>query len=133
MRASRATFDAMSEPDPEESKFDELRIRRTTVLRRGLYRSRSYAVTAAIGCAAAAAQCGYLIWQHARSRGWELRVILYVILMLTAVAGMVWFQRRAAALKREASRSHLPEPQAPPDFSTLSDGTQCGENLERLQ
>lgn len=116
-----------------ETLFDELRIRQVTVLRRGLYRSRSYAVIAAVVCAATAAQGGYSAWQHARAHGWELRPILFLLLALCASIGAVWFARRSLALSREAKRSHLPEPSSPPDFSTLSDGSQRARHLDQIQ
>jgi hypothetical protein len=41
--------------------------------------------------------------------------------------------RQVAALNRELRQPALTEPAAPPDFSTLSDGSQRWKNLEDMQ
>ena len=41
--------------------------------------------------------------------------------------------RQVAALNRELRRPAVTEPEAPPDFSTLSDGSQRWKNLEDMQ
>jgi hypothetical protein len=40
---------------------------------------------------------------------------------------------RAIALHREATKSRVDTPMTPPDFSTLSDGSQRWKNLEELR
>jgi hypothetical protein len=121
-------------PQPETAtQFDSLRIRQTIALRRALHRARAYSVIASIACAAVAAQCAYLAWQQVRAGNLGIRVMALLIVMTGATAGVMWFARRAAALKREAARSHLAEPEVAPDFSTLSDGSQRSRNLEQLR
>jgi hypothetical protein len=115
------------------SELDGLRIRRAIALRRSLYRGRSYAVIAAVACAGVAAQCGWLACGHARVGGWTLRPVLLIVLMTCAFAGSFILARRAVALSREARESTVPEPEAPPDFSTLSDGSQRVRNLEDVR
>src|SRR5687767_9396529 len=112
-------------PDAErDERLDALRIRQATVLRRSIYRSRAYAVIAAVACAAAAAQCGWLAVWHVRALGWGARPVAFGVLMMGAILGAVFFARRAAALNREAAATVRPAPDVPPDFSTLSDGSQ---------
>lgn len=116
-----------------EPEFDSQRISRTIALRRGLYRSRAYSLIAAIACAAGAAQCAYLTWRHVRTAGWGARPIVLIMLMVVAIAGVIWFARRAQALRREAEQTRLDEPTTPPDFSSLSDGSQRAANLEQIR
>lgn len=51
---------------------------------------------------------------------------------IVAVVLSIYFGTRALAAHREIRQSHLQEPQTPPDFSTLSDGSQHSANLERM-
>lgn len=121
-------------PDAERDQhLDSLRIRQATVLRRSIYRSRAYAVVAAVACAAASAQCGWLAVRHVRWLGWDARAVAFIVLMIGAIFGTVFFARRAAALSREAAAAVLPEPDALPDFSTLSDGSQRARNLDEVR
>jgi hypothetical protein len=121
-------------PEPvEDEHLDGLRIRQATVLRRSLYRSRAYAVIAAIGCVAVAAQCAMLSYRHVRTIGWGLRPVAFVVLMSCAIAGAIFFARRASGLNREAAATVEPEAVAPPDFSTLSDGSQRARNLDEVR
>ena len=122
----------MSERDdaePEEH-LDRLHIRQATVLRRSLYRGRAYALVGALACAAAAAQCAWLAYRYVRALGWDARPVALVVLMWGAIAGAAWCARRAAALVREARAMGMPDSGMPPDFSTLSDGSQRARNLE---
>lgn len=113
--------------------FDSVRIRQATALRRSLYRSRAYAVIGSIACAAAAAQCAWLAYGHVRSLGWGARPVAFVVLMFGAMVGAAWCARRAVRFTHEARATVLPEPTTPPDFSTLSDGSQRGRNLEDVR
>jgi hypothetical protein len=117
----------------DEQHLDALRIRQATALRRSLYRSRAYAVIAAIACAAAAAQCAWLALRHVRALGWGVRPTVLVVLMVAAGAGALFFARRASSLNREAAATVLPEPTTPPDFSALNDGSQRARNLDDVR
>ena len=122
----------MSEADRDDH-LDSLRIRRATVLRRSLYRSRAYAVVASIACAAGAAQCAWLVVRRVRSVGFDPRAVVLLVFMSVAVVAAVMLARRAIALNREAASAVLPEPRTRPDFSTLSDGSQRVSNLEDVR
>ncbi len=115
-----------------QSEFDSQRISRTIALRRGLNRSRAYSLVGAVACFAGAAQCAYLAVQHVRFRGWELRAIALLMLMVLGNAAALWFIHRAAALRREAQQTQLHEPSSRPDFSNLSDGSQRAANLNQI-
>src|SRR5687768_17053026 len=116
--------DATNPVEPHEPErdahLDALRIRQATALRRSLYRSRAYAVIAAIACAAAAAQCAWLAVRHVCALGWGIRPMVFVVLLSGATACAAFLARRAASLNREAAATVEPEPIVPPDFSTLS-------------
>ena len=133
----------MSEPDPNaesepppgddrSAELDGLRIRQLATLRRAAYRSRSHAIIALLVCAVAVVHTSILLAQHLRYFGWGWRPPVYIAVILAAMYGVTFFWRRAVALHREAKQSHLETPTTPPDFSTLSDGSQRWKNLEDL-
>lgn len=115
-----------------DEALDSLRIRQAVMLRRNLNRSRSYALIAALACLAGAAQCALLAWRQINSAGWTGQALLFILLLCGLFAATFWLVRRAHRLHREAQQAHLPEPTTPPDFSTLSDGSQRAANLTRV-
>jgi hypothetical protein len=119
--------------DDRETHLDPLRIQKFASMRRSLYRGRSYALMAAIACTAAAAQCAFLAARHVAAVGWQMRPVVFLLLMVFAAAGATWFARRAMSLHHEAQQATLPEPAVPPDFSMLSDGSQRARDLEDLR
>ena len=121
-------------PKDAEAAFDRLRIENYTALRMGAIRARSWWI---IGLCLAAltfldmiGKAVIFVWVFHR---WGLDPTLRIIV----AAGTVMFAknawRRAADFKREIDRSAISEPTAPPDFSTLSDGSQRWENLENIR
>jgi hypothetical protein len=65
--------------------------------------------------------------------GIGLRCVTYATLSIGLGCGAIYSAVRAVDLTREAKRSHMPEPTAAPDFSTLSDGSQHARNLEDVR
>ena len=124
--------DTQQETD-RSAELDGLRIRQLATLRRAAYRSRSHAIVAMLVCAAAVVQAGFLLVQHLIRIGLDARLLLYGAFILAGAYGAFFFYRRAVALHREATESHLENPTTPPDFSTLSDGSQRWKNLEEIQ
>lgn len=100
-------------------------------MRRGAYRTRSWLIIAAVACVAGAAQ---LIYLAVRGYHFGQRIVPGGDLLAAAVALVVlpFFIRRAIRVNREIRQSPLDEPQTPPDFSTLSDGSQRWKNLEAM-
>jgi hypothetical protein len=125
-----------TEPEPPEGErsLDSLRVRQLAATRRGTYRARSYCVIALGACAVAAAQLMLMTVRHVRYAGWQLRPVGYVCGTLAAAMASVFLYRRAAELTRELRLrpAALAEPQTPPDFSTLSDGSHYWKNLEQM-
>jgi len=121
------------ERDDRADELDGLRIRQLAALRRAAYRSRSHAVVAVVVCTVAVVQSAILLIQHLRQIGLGPRVPIYCAFCLAGGYGTVFFAKRAIALHREATQSHLGAPTAAPDFSSLSDGSQRWKNLEELK
>jgi hypothetical protein len=121
--------------DPgEASRAEELdgaRIKQLAALRRATYRSRSYAMVAAVACAVTVGQVAWMIVRQIRGRiidGW---LAIYLLILLAAGYGLWAFARRIGALNEELKRTRAAnEPRAVPDFSTLNDGSQQWKNLE---
>jgi hypothetical protein len=125
-------------PEPDETatpniELDGLRIRQLAALRRGAYRTRSFAIVAAAACAVTVAQLVWMTVRHVRGLGWGVRPIAYLVLVPIAVGGAWYFLSRAIAAHQEAKQSALAQPTQPPDFSMLSDGSQQVKNLEDMR
>jgi hypothetical protein len=115
----------------DDAELSELRIRNVSSLRRGAYRSRSYLIIAAGVCAVAAAkliQMARLAWRG----GLRLAAIGDALFAVAAIIGLVMIWRKIAVLTREIRASRLQDPQSPPDFSNLGDGSQRLRDLEAM-
>jgi hypothetical protein len=124
--------------DPEDSARDQLdaqRIRKMAALRRSAYRSRSYCLIVLGGCVAGAAE---FIFKAVRRWPvpWSWRGFLIVAFYLAAAIALLALSRRmirlAIRFHREAKQTSLADPNTPPDFSTLQDGSQTVRNLEEM-
>lgn len=115
-----------------EQELNELRIRQIVQLRRGLYRARSYLVAAAGTCFVLVLHLAWKAYDFARVYGVRPRLAGY--LAGVVVIGMLgaFFVRRIRAANAELAVPALDEPEVPPDFSTLSDGSYQWKNLERF-
>lgn len=122
----------LSAGEPDDDELNALRIQQRSTLRRAVYRSRSYAIIAAIVCVVAAVQVGQFAYRaiRANSATWA---VAYLFAMIGGAVGAVYFYRRALALHQETKRPELSVPDHPPDFSTLSDGSQRWENLHDVR
>src|SRR5437868_6300845 len=99
-----------------EVELDGARIRKLAALRRSTYRSRSYAIIAAILCAVGAVQAGYLLarelqFHHLSTWSMLLLVILALVIFLT-----ILFARKAVALDIEMRRREQHPTLPAPDF-----------------
>jgi uncharacterized Zn finger protein (UPF0148 family) len=114
-----------------ELDLSEAKIRQISNLRRGAFRTRSWLIIAAITCVAGAAQLVFMAVQaHRRAlRGAAIRDVVLAIACLFVCR---YVMTRVRRLTREIEQSRLEEPTAPPDFSTLSDGSQRWKNLENM-
>jgi hypothetical protein len=123
----------MPMPEQRDYELDSLRIRQFATLRRATYRSRSHAIIAALACAGAALQLGWLALRRASVAASDWRPWLFATLAHISVLGTIWFIRRATNLHRQAKQTLLPEPTSPPEFSSLSDGSHVAKNLEEIR
>jgi hypothetical protein len=115
---------------PADAELDAARIKKFAAVRRAAYRSRSYCVIGIGGCVVGAIDLVYhavRVWGLGNVHG-----IAYIIVALGLLWGAKHFAVLAAQHHREAKRSALPPPTAPPDFSTLGDGSQIVRDLERM-
>ncbi|MBC7783334.1 MAG: hypothetical protein H7144_05795 [Burkholderiales bacterium] len=83
---------------------------------------------AALTCLGAAAQ---LIWLAVEGRQVAPPMIMGAQIVLAAGLGVlsIKFLRRASTYRAQAETTHLAEPTAKPDFSTLRNGSQLAERL----
>lgn len=129
--ADLAQSDADAEVARREAELSELRISQVANLRRGAIRSRSWFIVGAVACVVAAIQFVYLAFEKYRmgQRRGPIRDLLGAAALLILVP---YFTGRVSKLGREIAESRLKDPTTPPDFSTLSDGSQRWTNLEQL-
>ncbi|GEM_PF-1340168 len=108
------------------------RIQQIVRARRAVLRTRGWYITAAIACLILAVQ--QVVWLIAAlPRGpWDApqtaRLSLAVVLMAVAML----LRERIGRLSSELHHKSLPDPVSPPDFSSLSDGSQHARNLHNL-
>jgi hypothetical protein len=116
----------------EGEELDGLRMRQVITARRAAIRSRTYMLLGAMLCAVGVAKLITLMIPHIRHGGWSRLLIAYGIAAALAIIATLYCLQRAAELNRESKATALPEPTTPPDFSTLSDGSQHAKNLENI-
>lgn len=129
--AAREIQSAQGIEVPADDELSGLKIRQISDLRRGAVRTRSWLLIGAIVCAVGAIQLIFLAVSGYRS-GLRLAPLGDLAASVLAVILCIYFSNRAVAAHREIKHSHLEEPLTPPDFSTLSDGSQHSANLERM-
>jgi len=120
---------------PAEANRDDLdanHIKKITHMRRTAVRSRGYLLVGGAFCASLAVQ---VIWNSVGKFRAGANVIAAAYVMAAAILfALAWKAfLRAQHFKREAQASALAEPQTPPDFSQLSDGSQSWKNLEDMK
>jgi hypothetical protein len=139
-------------------ELNSLRMRHIIVSRRSAIRSRTYCIVGAALCLMGAVKLIMMIVTDVRAAGWHLIQTAYSVFVIAALYAAGYLTLRAAYWQRE-SRAPLfgegrcvqcgydlrgstekcpecgtaaPGDHAPPDFSTLSDGSQHVKNLEKL-
>jgi len=124
---------APEHPHEDHSDLDSLRMRHIVVVRRAAMRSRTYCIVGAAASLIGAIQLVILTVREVRWAGWNLRAASFIVMAVGLVYCMIWLMRRAAHWNRESRpQPDVTEPQTPPDFSTLSDGSQHARNLEQM-
>lgn len=116
-----------------DDELDGLRIRQFATLRRAIYRSRSHAIIAAGVCTVAGIQLGVMIVREIISGPSILTIAGYLAGIAISCWGITYFMKRAIQFHREAQRTTLPPPPAPPDFTQLGDGSDVVDRLNRIE
>lgn len=120
-----------STPD-EQDELSSLHIRQIASLRRGAYRARSYCIIGMGVLMVGAMQFLILAAHGVRASGWHLLEIGFAC---GAIAALIFSWRlagRVMTLTHELRQPLLSDPSEPPDFSTLSDGSQHVKHLEEM-
>ncbi|HEY7116293.1 MAG TPA: hypothetical protein VH475_06895 [Tepidisphaeraceae bacterium] len=116
----------------DDDELDAVRMRHVVVQRRAAIRSRSYALIGAGACLIGGIQLCIMAYHEVRAAGWGMRPGSFLLFALATAIGVLYFLGRAAYWQRESAGSAIPDPTTPPDFSSLSDGSQHARNLEAL-
>lgn len=119
------------EPD-WDTQLDTVRVQRVMRQRRSLIRSRSHALIGLGLCIVGSGELLYFgggaVRQH---EGW-IEALVYLVAALVLL-WLAWRMGRLAMnLHRQSKAKLLDTPATPPDFSTLQDGKQMVENLDKL-
>lgn len=123
----------------KEHELSALHILQLARQRRSAIRHRSHLLIFATVCGVAAAQLmvslirlGFCAWQQAACASSLLFAAVYLLGLFLALRYTRRFLTRAAELKHACRKSALAEPQTPPDYSSLSDGSEHIKALEEM-
>ncbi|GIW75598.1 MAG: hypothetical protein KatS3mg104_0661 [Phycisphaerae bacterium] len=127
---SQARLELEQRFQEQQDHLNQKQIRIVQLEKRSLYRRRTWMLVLALGMTGLA---GQLVWRGIEWLGVRPSyAIAYWVLASGLVLGSLRFFARARYYGRQASQISLPDPTEPPDFSTLSDGSQIVENLNRM-
>ncbi|HEX4124101.1 MAG TPA: hypothetical protein VHY37_05185 [Tepidisphaeraceae bacterium] len=118
-----------------EAELSALRIRAVATERRAVVRTRSYWIILLLALCIASVKLFMMassLFGESHSKHWmePLAYVLAAVVCLSAAPWPIW---KIRALNAELRKPMLEEPTTPPDFSTLSDGSQRWKNLEQLK
>jgi len=117
-----------------EGRLNSLRIQAITAEHRALNRSRSFATAGGVAMLIVIAHCLIEIGSNVAAGGWGLSSTALAGVTLAAAIVAVWLFRRARRLAALARRRRLlDDPDTPPDFTPLQDGSQRWRNLEQVE
>jgi hypothetical protein len=126
------------EQQVKEDRLGDIRHNKVLLERRSLYRTRTYFVIGMGLCIAWSMQLMFFSARRAiiEHQGLSLRVCLYLATIVVMLFLAYLCLRKIYAINAEASKPVQHEITKPPDFSTLSDGSQlldkAAKNLEKL-
>ncbi len=126
------------EQQVKEDRLGDVRHNKVMLERRSLYRTRTYFVIGFGLCIAWSMQLTFFSARRAivDHEGLSLRVCLYLATIVVMLFLAYLCLRKVFAINAEAAKPVQHDPSKPPDFSTLSDGSQLLEktarDLERL-
>jgi DNA-directed RNA polymerase subunit M/transcription elongation factor TFIIS len=117
----------------ELQELNSLRMRHLIVTRRTAIRTRTYYVAGAVSCLVGAIQLAIMTVTEVRIVGWHLRQVSFVLFAIAALYLAAYLFKGAAHWGRQSQAAKIPDPETPPDFTPLSDGSQHAKNLEHLE
>jgi len=128
------TADHVESSGEAAEQLDSVRIHQLTKLRRATIRSRSWCLIGAIVGFVAVVELIHKVVRYVRyDHGWGIWPSAFVLVAIGSGMTSLYFFRRCVELHREIQTPLLRDPPGPPDFSTLSDGSQRWKNLEDVQ
>lgn len=113
-----------------EQRLNALRVAALTAERRALHRRWTFAIGLGVVLAVGAVHGVLLIFRNNDEP--TQRLVAVAVLSVGALYFAIRSFRRAAALSRELKRPMQTDPDAEPDFTPLSDGSQQWKNLEKM-
>ncbi len=120
--------------EAREAELDGMKIKQISAGRRAAIRARTYLWVGIGGCIAIIGELIHKTYQRITyEHRWDLKAFAFVVGAIAALYGTGYFYRHAAAIGEELKQPLLKDPETPPDFSTLSDGTQRWKDLEDLK
>jgi hypothetical protein len=118
--------------EDDEDELSSLRIRQVSALRRGAYRARSYCVVILSGLLFSAVELAMMTLHNMRAGGERFLSAIYLAAGTLALIFSWKLFGRIVELTRELKQPLLTDPLEPPDFSTLSDGSQHARHLAEM-
>ena len=126
--------DGKAEEQRREAELDMMRIRQLTTARRAAIRARTYLLVGCVIFATAAINLVIEAVQRLRyEKVWDARTFSFIAFSAACFMIAYYFMSRMLEISKELGRSAIEDPVTPPDFSTLSDGTQTARDLEDVK
>lgn len=110
----------------ESDELEESNIRRIVRARRALVRTRGYYIAFLLACVIGIVQLSARLYRGAA----QVEMIGYAAALVLLLLIASTFFRRLQATSAKLKESALADPATPPDFDSLSDGSQHTDNLE---
>jgi DNA-directed RNA polymerase subunit RPC12/RpoP len=120
-----------------ERELDAMRIRQLSRRRRAEIRAQGYLMVGLCGCVGGLLLIVFDAVKHVHAKNAPRLPVYLILRMIVGGVGTIWgaiyFFRRWRSIGAELRKSALVEPTTPPDFSSLSDGTQQVKHLEDVK
>ena len=113
---------------PESDELEETNIQLIVRSRRALFRTRGYCIAFLMTCTIGAVQLIERLYQGGPAVEMVGYAAALILLMLIAQRFYAKLRETSAKMKE----SSLSPPTTPPDFDSLSDGSQHGDNLKEF-
>lgn len=116
-----------------EGRLNSLRIQAITAERRAINRSRAFSTAGGVAMLIVIAHCVLEIGDDVSSVGWTRSATALSVVSVIAALVAIRLFHRARRLAAQSRRSLLEDPDTPPDFTPLQDGSQRWRNLEQVE